>query len=483
MKPRSRADLLPVVVAAALVGALGVSPRAVQAAPDPFYFDRLRDGIQAYERKDFAAAAKQLRLACFGLLEEPQPLAACLVRLGVAQAAAGDGEGFAETFRRISDLEERFGAYGKADLPPELRAAFEQRVVAAIPAATLDALPAFRELSHRKLVAQIAALAPRERRRQLEERLRNDPRDVAFNLMLVELDLAEGKTAPAAARAEQMAALAPREPWALCLRGLTRAAARRCADAVADLESCTLAARDPRYGKALQGCRVELAKAAPPKPAAARAGQPAAASKPAAPPKPAQAGAMPQSAAPGAAATTSPKPGSLPLGTAAAAPGPTGSAATAVPPPGAPAGGQAPVATSPAKPQAAAAALLLHPVSAAERDAFDRSHRLLGSKGSAEVKEAFQLAGAVADAHPEWREAQFLAGEAAYRNSRWKEAVGYFQRAGDPGDDQPELLFYLAVSLYESGERAAAAPALKRSLPKLQPTPFVASYVKRILGP
>jgi tetratricopeptide (TPR) repeat protein len=508
MSPTVRVACLP-ALAALLCGALA-SPRAAQAAPDPFYLDRLRDGIQAYERNDFAAAAKQLRLACFGLLDEPQPLAACLTRLGAAQAAAGDAEGFAETFRRIAEIEERFGAYGKADLPPELRAAFEQRVIAAIPAATLDSLPAFKELSHRKLVAQTAALAPRERRRQLDERLRKDPKDVTSNLLLVELDLAEGRTAPAATRAEQAAALAPREPWALCLRGLTRAAARRCADAVADLASCTLAARDPRYGKALEGCRVELARTAPAKTAPARAGDAAAAPKPGAPgattaaaPKPAATGtaatAPPQPGAPGSAATqprstapgsAAPQPGTGTPASAAAppkttAPGaaaaPAGSPSAAAPPAGAAARLQGPLAASPDKPPAAAAPPL-HPVSAAERDAFERSHRLLVAKGSAEVSEALRLAGEVAAAHPEWREAQLLAGEAAYRNSRWKEAVGYFRRAGDPGDDQPEQLFYLAVSLYETGDRPAASQVLKRSLPRLQNTPFVVSYSKRILG-
>jgi hypothetical protein len=88
----------------------------------------------------------------------------------------------------------------------------------------------------------------------------------------------------------------------------------------------------------------------------------------------------------------------------------------------------------------------------------------------------------VADAHPDAREVQYLAGEAAYRNSRWADAAVFFKRGGAPGDDRPELLFYMAVALYEVGDQPGAAAALRRSLPNLQKTPYVEGYVKRILG-
>src|SRR5262249_33708622 len=134
-----------------------------------------------------------------------------------------------------------------------------------------------------------AALPPRERRRQLDERLRKDPKDVAANLLLVELDLSEGKTAPAAARAEQTVAFAPGDSWAICLRGLTRASAPRCGAAVGDLEVCVQGGRDPRFAQALQGCHVELAKAGPPQKAppnaAANTVPPRAVSPKAVPPK------------------------------------------------------------------------------------------------------------------------------------------------------------------------------------------------------
>jgi tetratricopeptide (TPR) repeat protein len=580
----SAAAAAALLAAATVVTAAGgAAARPALAAIDPFYLDLQRDGILSYERTDYPAAVKQLRLACFGMLDEPEQLAACLTRLALAQAAAGSTDSFRETFRRIVEVEDRFGAYGKADLPAEVRAAFEQRALAAVPATTLEAIPAWRALLARKLEAQVAALPPRERRRQLEERLAREPRSVAWNALLAELDLSEGKTAPAVTRAEATAASQPRDARALCVRGLTRAAAgKRCAEAVADLEPCSLCASDARYAAALLGCRVELgqwqkaeeqvralpaglrqdrkistlaqqvathpaptaagargAGTAPPAPGAgagssagtrsagggtpsrgkeaqtaAAAGAratPAAGSAPTAGSSPA-AGSAPTAGSapaggPAAAAGTVPRAGStLATGKAAAGqaappaaaqPGTRGAAAgqaaatPATDPPGAAGSTNAagstskeatPRGTSKAEAPAAAGGSAPRPLSAAEREAMARSERLLTASTILDLRESLRLAQQLADAHPESKEAQYLAGEAAYRNSRWPEAAAYFRRGGPPGDDHPELLFYMAVAFYEVGDHPGAASALRRSLPNLQKTPFVESYVKRILG-
>jgi hypothetical protein len=260
------------------------------------------------------------------MLDEPHPLADCLTRLLLAQDAAGDVEGMRDTFRRLTEVEDRFKAYSQGEVPPELRAALEARLAARIPAATLAGAPAFRSTPGKKPAAGAAAPAVK----------------------------------PTPAPASPIAALPPQ-------------------------------ASDPAPTKS-------------PGPAAGAA-------KPAAPP--------------------------------------------------------------PAD----------KPLTDAERKKLDQARQLLAEqRPSKELRQAFELARAVADAHPGSREAQLLAAEGAYRISRWNDAAAYFKRGGDPGDEQPERLFYMAVALYESGDTTAAAAALKRSLPNLQRTPYVESYMHKILG-
>lgn len=299
-------------------------------AIDPTYLDLLRDGIHEYDRGNFPLAARSLRLACFGMLDEPKSLAECLGRLALAQDKAADPESFRETFRRLVELEERFQAYSQSALPPELRGALEARVAALIPAATLAASPPpFRTLSGRKPAAQASKEPAKETTRQTP-RVQEPPRSQP----------------------------APSQP-----------------------------------------------------------------------------------------STSTPPPANAPA---------------ASPP------------MSPASPR---------PITAEERTKLDKARKLLDEKDKArDLKQAFQLAREVADAHPDSLEAQHLAGEAAYRVSRWQDAAAYLQRGGGPREDEPERLFYLAVSLYESGNAQAAAEALRRSLPNLQRSPYIDSYTKKILG-
>jgi tetratricopeptide (TPR) repeat protein len=297
--------------AAALAAALATTAAPPLFAVDLFYVDLLRDGTHAFDRGDYAVAARHFRLACFGMLDEPKALGECLARLALAQDKAGDTAGFRETFGRLVEIEERFQGYSQSILPAERRAVLEQRMAALIPAPTLAASP-----------------------------------------------------------------------------------------------------------QALRGT-------GGPKPQA----------------KPEAQAAKPRSDKP------------QPIERA-----PT----------------PAPVPARPAAPRT---------LTDAEGKQQEKARKLLAEAGNVrELRDAFQLAREVADAHPESREAQQLAGEAAYRISRWSEAADYLRRAGGPGEDQPELLFYLAVALFESGDPQLAAGSLRRALPNLQRTPYVDGYTKKILG-
>jgi tetratricopeptide (TPR) repeat protein len=297
-----------------LLGLL-LAPMPAQATVDPFYQGLLRDGQLAFDRKEYATAARALRLACFGMLDEPRPLADCLSRLALAQDGAGDATGFRETFQRLVDVEDRFKGYSQGELPPELRAALEARLAARLPAATLAGAPAFHSIQAKK-------------------------------------------------------------------------------------------------------------NPAPP-------------------------------ASPAAAPSSTP---------------PTTTATPAVAKTAAP----APAPANPPAPK---------PLTDGERKQLDQARQLLGEpRPSKELRQAFELARSVADSHPDSKEAQHLAAEGAYRISRWSDAALYFRRGGDPGEEEPERLFYMAVSLYESGDAAAAAAAFKRALPNLKRTPYVETYMRKILG-
>lgn len=317
----------PLAPACALVFALTFALTSVGAAPagaevHPHYEQLLERGTFALEAGDGAEAARLLRLACFGMLEEPPALADCLTRLALAQAAAGDDEGFGDSFRRLVEVEERFGGYGDAESPAGMRQAFEAEVAARIPARVLSATPAF------------ARLVPAE---------------------------------PGESAGEETAGTGPVRPLV-------------------------------------------------PEPPATE------------PEGPAEAAAAPDA-------------GLTP-------------------------GGQDGQGLSPE-----------------EREQLDHARELLSAaRDRGALDEPARLARQVADANPESREAQHLAAVIAYRAARWEEAVRYFRQGGDPGDASPESLFYYAVSLYEAGEREEAADVLRRSLPRLEQTPFVRSYQSKILG-
>jgi hypothetical protein len=120
----------------------------------------------------------------------------------------------------------------------------------------------------------------------------------------------------------------------------------------------------------------------------------------------------------------------------------------------------------------------------ADETRLARAQALLArARTAAEIDEAYGVAAELAARHPAHPRVQHTTAEIAYRASRWSDAVRYFRRGGDPGEAQPLLLFYLAVSLWESGNRDEAASVMRRCDGKLRPTPFVQAYRGKILGP
>jgi hypothetical protein len=433
-----------------LPAAAGAQAAAVQPARptvDPFYSSRLREGISAAERGAWPEAVASLRVACFGMLDARDQLAECLVRLGLAQAAAGDRAGFDQTFRRLQEGEDLLGLYSRAELPADLQGAFEARAVEWVPAATLDDSPGFAHLASGRQEAQLAGLAPRARRSRLQELAREEPRDPRWPLLLARLEREEGEPAAAVAAAEQALLLSPQLAEARCLRGWGRAEQRQWQAAGTDLAGC--GASWPELLPAELLAHVELRQWAEARAVAAaltaeqrRGGEVAKALR-----------RLDREAPPAAAEASLPAAGTP---QAAAAPAAT------------------PTATPPPPPRQ---------LSAADESAFARVRaQLAGATSPADVERAYTTAVQLAGRYPDEPRVQHLAAESAYRSSRWQEAVRHFRQGGDPGEDQPLLLFYLAVALWESGDHAAAADVLQRCDGRLRQTPFVEAYRRKILA-
>lgn len=463
--PRRRtASPLPLVLAL-----LAAVPAAPAGAVHPFYAEQLRLGSLALERGDHAAATEALRLASFGLLDEPPALAGCLARLALARQAEGDAAGARELIDRVLALEERFGAYRAAELPETVTVPFADLVARVVPAERLAALDAFREVARRQIEQELAALPVDARRSRLEELLAAEPDEPRWALLLGRLEMAAERYPRAGALADRVLAARPASQDGLCLRGLSRAGAGDCAGAVEDLAACEQSRIDVAVTITFLSCLEQLERwseavaFAAGLPAGLRGQRPVArlerrAARKAPAPQPTTTVAAPSDAAVG--------PGTPPE-TGPSAGGPGGEA-------GAPrvAGGGATGEADGAEPA---------PLGDDDRSRLERARTLLGSaRTSGELSQAWALAREVADRNPDAADAQHLAAEIAYRSSRWSDAVGYYQRGGEP--ERPEQLFYLAVSLYESGAAGEAAAVLEKALPRLRRTPFVTGYAERILG-
>lgn len=474
---RLRGGALVASLALLVVLPCRAAPQAPPAAAgiDPFYTALLADGIQSFDDGQFAEAAKSLRLACFGMLEDPVSLGGCLTRLGLAQAESGDRDTFNDTFRRLSIVEQRFQGYRQATLPAAVRAGFEKWLVRWIPEQQLAGIPAFTALAERRTAAKLRRLPPKERRPRIDELLKEAPSNPRWHVLKADLELEEGKVDLALASIDAALAADPANVQARCLKGFAASVKGDCTEAVQELMVCDSARQDLSYAEALLSCQVKLGQ------------WPAAEQTLAALPEDLREDRRFEKLVRQVEKNrAAPQPASVPGEKA-----PEASPASAQSPPGTqpPPAPQSPPAAQPAKetqpPPAAASVPAAPPAVLSEEDSrklVELRQRVAKVQYSGELAEPLAEASALADAHPQAREAQFLAGEIAYRASRWSEAVAYFRRGGDPGEERPVLLFYLAVALYESGERESAAATLERALPKLEKTPLVEGYREKILS-
>jgi tetratricopeptide (TPR) repeat protein len=204
---RRSPSLAPLLAALAAAIALAAPAVAAPQTPDPFYVDLERAGQVALARGDAAEAVRKIRRACFGMLDRPERLSACLIRLGVAQSRAGDKEGFLDTFERVDGVDQRFHVYRQAPVEDAERDEFERRALEWLPPELVPDRPSFETLRWTRALDAAGA------------------------------QLAQGQAAAALEQLEGIPAqVRGGEAW--CLRGQAYAALGRCADAISAFTAC-----------------------------------------------------------------------------------------------------------------------------------------------------------------------------------------------------------------------------------------------------
>ena len=440
------------VVAQTIV--LCVTLSSLATAADPFYISRLREGIAAAERGVHGQAVEVFRIACFGLLEEEE-FAECLIRLGLSQAALGDVDGFGATFRRLLEAEELLGVYSDASLDSELVSAYSRRVEELVPESirrsTLD-FGAPVESTPTEVPQQTTApLSLKERRRSMEREERRARRDPQWPRKLALLEQESARPKAALAAAQRTLVLVPRDSVASCVAGWSEARLGRCTAALALLGDCETPSSEIRVLAA--ECAIEKQRWSEaslwllPLTVAERQSP--------------QIMALEQLISESKqAASGHVEAGRIQNEGADLEAGPTSRMDDVVQP----SSGSFGDSHSPSF------------------DLEETREKLRQATDVEDLNRLYNQTVALLDSPSGDPSIEFLAAEIAYRASRWNDAVRHFSAAGDPGDERPRLLFYLAISLYESGDIAGAKVALERCIDRLSLSPFVQRYRAAILG-
>ena len=477
MTSMTRASIAAVFLAVTFSAHAGAQARAPEPVlpADPFYLRLLRDGRAELARGAAQDAVADLRLACFGFLDTPPLLAECLVRLALAQAASGDRTGLEQTFGRIAEVEERFSAYTAASLTAEERAAFEEKALALVSPALLAESPGFAAIAARREEEELGRLPERERQRELERRALAQPNDPRWRLALADTELSRSRPARALERLGSLSEGAG-DGRVGCLRGEALADLGRWAEALPLLERCGRSATEPRFAGPRRASLAGLARwtevetflaslpaALTAKPEIGRLREAIERAQKTRAGRAAEAGRRSDASDKKQVPTAAPVAAKAPDAPRKGAPAPTS----------APVRTPAPLADEP-----------VDALSTTEAAALAEAHTAARSARSArELDEALERTVPIADRHPALREPQQVVGEIAYRASRWPLVCEYLTRGGEPGPGKPDLQFYLAVARYETGDREGARAALRPIRQRLERTPYVDSYVRKIEEP
>jgi tetratricopeptide (TPR) repeat protein len=455
------AIILPAVALAA--AALGAVP-----PPEDFNASRLRAGEDFYAEKRYAEAIDQFRVAAFGYLDQPAALSECLIRLSLAEAAAGKTNDAEATLLRFLEVERSFPSYPPAGLSPEISTEFRTLLLRRVPEATLLSIPSLASLVETE-EQKLAHLPAAQRRTALEARARREPASPTWPVAIARDALEQGDAKEAEQWASKALAIQSGQPEALAIRARARMARKDCTGALQDLNALppSEVERRPELTADRFVCLVEVgdwpaaervAATIPPslsrRPDVARASQ-----------KLASTGQRRGAAAGSASAAASKAAASKPP-----APPPTQAQAQGAGPK--PAGGAAP---APAPPPAARPSL---DPAAQSRAALDESRRLVYA---GRASEAERLLTSALQADEGNRDLRLALLEAACLGRAYPTAAAQIPLVQPFAESEAPSMFYAAVVLYETGRVEDAQSYLRRAKSRVS-GPLVDEYSRKILG-
>lgn len=416
-------------------------------AADPFYENLWEQGDRALVSEDFTEAGKKLRIACFGLLEEPDRLASCLARLAVSEHHVGDVDRVRSTLDRILEINDRFDVY--AGLSSSDKQFLDPLLKKYLPAQMLTAEAS---LAHLTVLESepTAELSTKQRLRRLEAQVRANPNDADALFRLAELERDRGKRRKAEDILSRLLAQDPEHIPGRCLLSSLGLERRNCDRALVGLSFCPELEQSAGPATFLAQCLVDREAFS-------------------------EAGALLDRQS--ELVVTQPALQALKqiVTTGLSSPSTDTSREPPEPTVAAEAGTTADATTKEVHVQRVTMAVSLQVRMRRLRRALERAET------DRDLTGLLPGAVALADRYPDSREAQLLAAEIAYRSADWSTAAKHFAR-NRPFDDEHLLLFYMAICLYETGDRDAAVPVLRQALPGIARNNFVDQYVERILG-
>ena len=128
---------------------------AIAQASDPFYTSLLTRGVADAQRGDYFKAVKELRIAAFGTVDEPDQYLRAQVYLAHALEKIGQHGEAAVAVDKASKAERINGTYTNVAIDPDTRAAFEALAAKSLRPEQLAMVPSFRRGSQ-----PVAVVAP-----------------------------------------------------------------------------------------------------------------------------------------------------------------------------------------------------------------------------------------------------------------------------------------------------------------------------------